>query len=98
MEQSLENIGQQDGDPSFKHSVRELKREVDRYLRERDLGALCNVTVKKNGRWFELKGTINSLCTKWAIFSLVPRIEGRQYIIDKLQTAAAPVPERTAWA
>ena len=47
------------------------------------------------GRWFELSGKVDSYWTRSVLFSLVPKKNGRRFIIDKLQVVTFP--EGSAW-
>jgi hypothetical protein len=59
-------------------------------LIERGVGHFCHVTVNRKGQWFELQGAIDSQWTRAVLFSLVPKNNGRRFIIDKLRFVTAP--------
>lgn len=80
------NIPQSDSDePYFIVSVYELKQKIADYLADRGVSHCCDVSVERQGRFFELSGCVDSFWTRSVLFSLVPKHRGQRYIIDKLQ-------------
>jgi hypothetical protein len=45
----------------------------------------AEVTVKRSGKWFVLKGWVSSHRIKSKLISRVPTVHGAQYIIDRVQ-------------
>lgn len=68
----------------------ELRNAVDRFLIERGVGHYCHVTVNRSGEWFELDGQIDSQWSRGVIFNMVPPINGKRYVVDKLKIVAPP--------
>ena len=77
--------------------VWQLREKIDRYLIERGVGHYCNVTVRQEGRWFELEGTVDSQWSRAVLFSMVPSAEGKRHIVDRLQIVDEPL-ERSRWS
>jgi hypothetical protein len=96
MEQSLGKTEGQDGDPSIEHGLWKFKTAVNRSLSERGVERFCDVSLSQKGNWFELRGTVDSHYTRSLLFSLVPKQNGRRYIIDKLKVTA-PSTEKDMW-
>ena len=84
MEQVQETQSSQDGDPSNRYEIWELRSAIHSFLSERGVGRRCHVTVNRKGCWYELKGNVDSQWTRCIIFSLVPKVDGHRCIIDKL--------------
>ena len=72
----------------YPSSVYELKQKIVDYLADRGVGHLCQVQVNKRGRFFELKGRVDSFWTRSVLFALVPKYRGQRYIIDKLRVVS----------
>ena len=81
--------------PNYPFAVFDLKKSITAYLKERGVNHFCKVTVTLKGRWFELSGKVDSYWTRSVLFSLVPKKNGRRFIIDKLQVVTFP--EGSAW-
>ena len=62
-----------------------LQTEVDMMVAAPGDSSLYNVDVSMDGEWCVLEGTVDSHGTKAALFSLVPSLEGRRCIVDRLQ-------------
>ncbi len=68
----------------------ELRNAVDRFLIELGVGHYCHVTVNRKGEWFELNGQIDSRRSRGVIFSMVPPINGKRYVVDKMRIVNPP--------
>jgi hypothetical protein len=55
------------------------------FLADNSLEEKCEWEVQKDGRWFVLKGWVDSHVTRSALFGLVPEDDGAQWIIDYLR-------------
>ena len=77
--------------------VWQLREAIDRYLIERGVGHYCKVTVRQQGPWFELEGTVDSQWSRAVLFSMVPSEGGKRHIVDRLQIADEPL-ERSRWS
>ncbi|MFO8071068.1 MAG: hypothetical protein R6V85_04260 [Polyangia bacterium] len=47
------------------------------------------VEVERQGKWFVLEGTVDSHRTRSQLFSLVPRKDGAQWIVDRIRVGVA---------
>lgn len=41
--------------------------------------------MSREGRWFVLTGDVDSQGTKSALISLVPRVDGAQWVVDRIR-------------
>ena len=91
MEQSIAAGGESCLENQFiSLDVWRIRQQADRYLVERGVGHYCNVVVNKCGRWFVLEGRIDSQWSRGILFSMVPTIDGRRFVIDRLQIVEEP--------
>lgn len=76
----------------------ELTRKVEERARELDRqagpGKRLEVEVERRGKWFVLKGWVNSLKLKSRLLARVPRIHGAQWVIDRLRVRKKQRPEK----
>jgi hypothetical protein len=45
----------------------------------------CAVEVDRQGKWFILRGKVNSHLTRSHLFDLIPEIDGARWIVDQLR-------------
>lgn len=62
-----------------------LTERFRRVVEARGLGAECDVVVERDGRWFVLRGRVDSHGTRSALISQVPEIDGARWVVDHLQ-------------
>lgn len=81
-----------------KASDRELLRFIDRTNRLRDnRPASGQVEVEKRGKWFVLRGHVDSHRTRSELFKMVPeRSDGGRYIVDRLRVGCPTSGEEAA--
>lgn len=65
--------------------TRLFRQRVQKFLSERCLDDLCSLRILEQEHWFILEGCVDSNYTKSSIFSLVPKHEGAQWIVDRLR-------------
>jgi hypothetical protein len=55
-----------------------------RFLNKIDACGECRLEVEKQGRWFILRGQVDSQPVKSRLIGMVPKVEGAQWIVDRL--------------
>ncbi len=63
-----------------------FRRKADRLFFRTRVRSVCDLDVQKRGRWFVLKGHVDSFGTKVRLISMVPLgPDGKKRVIDKLR-------------
>jgi hypothetical protein len=83
------NIEQGQGSVKTDPLVRSLKQRIELSVHDAVQSNRMDVEVKRRGAWFVLKGRVSSYRLKLKLFSWVPRVQGEQRIVDKLQVRSA---------
>ena len=65
--------------------ARLFRHRVQKLLSERCLDERCSLRILEQEHWFIIEGCVDSHNTKSSIFSLVPKHEGAQWIVDRLR-------------
>lgn len=64
--------------------LRDFVERSRRFLERRDACGDCRLEVEKRGRWFILRGRVDSHPTKSCLIGMVPKVKGAQWIVDRL--------------
>jgi len=54
-------------------------------LRRRGVDGRCSVQIEQSGRWFVLRGRVDSHGTRSRLFGAIPESNGARWIVDKLR-------------
>lgn len=71
-------------EPASRVLVRRFRDQAERFL-QRQAGACCDVEIGRRGRYIVLDGKVDSHGTKARLIGMVPRIDGGQWIVDRLR-------------
>ncbi len=63
----------------------DLHQKARSMLRKKGIDHLCDLDISQQNNWFIIQGKVDSQRTKSSIFQMVPKIEGHQWIVDKVQ-------------
>ena len=61
-----------------------VEHAVEELMEELDTASHCDVDVSVDGKWCTFKGTVDSQEMRTALFDLVPSLNGKRYIVDRL--------------
>lgn len=64
-------------------------KRVREFLERNGLESRAEVRVARRERWLVLDGIVESQRTKTALIQMAPRVDGAQWIIDRLRIVAA---------
>jgi hypothetical protein len=66
-------------------AARQLSENWNQLAQELGVADRCQVEIEREGNWFVLHGWVDSQQTKGRLFSLVPEIDGEQWIVDRIR-------------
>jgi len=69
--------------------LRDFVRRSRSFLEKVDECGECSLEVEKRGRWFVLRGRVDSQLTKSRLIGMVPEVDGAQWIVDRLHVHVA---------
>lgn len=72
-------------DPLVKRIARKIRVAEYSSNTNRDTDVDINIDIKRRGKWFVLRGFVDSYKTKLKLFSWVPKFAGKQHIVDKVR-------------
>jgi len=72
-------------EPATRTVVRQFRDQAERFLQHQPTATCCDVEIGRRGRYIVLDGKVDSHGTKARLFGMVPRIDGRQWIVDRLR-------------
>jgi hypothetical protein len=65
--------------------VRKLLRRSREILERRGVHQSCSVDIERRGRWYVLRGRVDSHRTRSQLFGMIPEADGAQWIVDHLR-------------
>lgn len=71
-------------DPRDAH-VKLLLTRSQELLKRHGVHEQCSVEVERQGRWYVLRGRVDSHRTRSQLFSMVPKKDGARWIVDHLR-------------
>jgi osmotically-inducible protein OsmY len=71
-------------DGAMPPDLRAFVERSRRFLKNAGHCGECRLEVEKRGRWFVLRGRVGSQLVKSRLIGMVPKIEGAQWIEDRL--------------
>ena len=66
-------------------AARRLSESWNQLALELGVTERCQVEIERDGNWFVLQGWVDCQQTKGRLFSLVPEIDGEQWIVDRIR-------------
>jgi hypothetical protein len=65
--------------------VKQLLSRSEELFKRQGVHKQCSVDVERLGRWFVLRGRVDSHRTRSQLFSMVPKKDGARWIVDHLR-------------
>lgn len=72
-------------EPASSALVRQFRERADQFLARNEAVDCCDVEIGRRGRYIVLDGKVDSHGTKARLMGMVPRVDGKQWIVDRLR-------------